>query len=87
VVFAYCSPLSIFQLLNNRIIVVGVRLLDCISTDRREIKIGNKPGRFLRVSAEEDITDTDVSMIDPKLTKPVKTLGTSESLERDGGIA
>ena len=74
VITAYRSPLSTFHMLDDRVIFVGVGGLDCFLADRREIKIGNEPCRFLRVCAEKNISNTNVPMIDTDLTERMETL-------------
>ena len=71
----YCSPLSIFQLLNNRIVVIGIGGLDCLFTDGREVEVRNKPSWFFRVRAEENIADANIPVIHPELTEGIETLG------------
>ena len=83
----YRSPLPILHLLNNRVIVVGTGRLDCFFTDRREIKIGNESCRLLWVCAEKDVTDTDVPLIDSKLTEGMETLRDGERQNNYGSIA
>jgi len=78
--FTYRSPLPIFHLLDNCVIVVGTGSLDCLFTDGREVKIRNKSRRFLWVRAEKDVADTNVPVIDTKLTEGMETLGWCESL-------
>jgi len=69
-----CSPLSTFQLPNNRIVFIGIGGFDCIFTDRREVEVGNEPSWLLRVRAEEDIADANIPVIDPELTETMETL-------------
>ena len=76
----YRSPLPVFQLLNNRIAIIGVGRLDCLLTYGSKVEVGNKPGRFRRVRAEEDVTNTNIPMIDPKAAESPKTLGRCERL-------
>ncbi len=76
---AYSSPLSILQLRNNLIVIVWTRSSNCLRTYRREIKVGNKSGCRLRVRAEEDVADTDISVRDPKLIKGVEAFGKGQS--------
>jgi len=70
---AYRSPLSIFHLLNNLVMVVWIGSLDRLFTDGRKVKIGNKSCRFLRVCAEKHIADTNIPVIDPKQVEGVET--------------
>jgi len=70
---AYRSPLSIFHLINNIVVVVGIGCLDRLFTDGRKVKIGNKSRRFLRVCAEKHIADTNIPVIDSKQVEGVKT--------------
>src|SRR5258706_833156 len=73
-IIAYRSPLATLHLLNYRVIVVGVGRLDCLFTDRREVQIGNKPRRFIRLCAEKDVADTNVPVIDPEPTERMEAL-------------
>jgi len=73
--FAYRSPLPIFHLLDNRVMVVRTSDLDCLFIDGREVKIGNKSHRFLRVRAEKDVANTDIPVSDPELIEGMETLG------------
>ena len=68
------------HLLNDRVIVIGTCRLDCFLADRRQIKIGNEPCRFIRVCAEKDVADTNVPVIDPKLTERIEALERGELL-------
>src|SRR5258706_4699344 len=77
-IIAYRSPLATLHLLNYRVIVVGVGRLDCLLTDRREVQVGNEPCRFIRVCAEKDVADTNIPVIDSKLTERMETLGKGE---------
>ena len=79
-IVGYRSPFSVFQLLNNPIKVVGAGRFYCFFTYRRKIEIGNKPSRFLWVRSEEDVTDTDIPMSNPKPIEGQKTLGTRDCL-------
>ena len=73
-ILRYRSPFSIFQLLDNFITVIGVGRLDCLLTYRRKVEVGNKPCRFLRVRAEEDVANADIPMIDPKTAEGPEAL-------------
>ena len=73
-ILGYRSPFSIFQLRDHLIAVIGVGHLDCLFTDRRNVEVGNKPDRFLRVRAEEDVANADIPMIDPKTTESPEAL-------------
>jgi len=73
--FAYRSPLATFHLLDNHVMVVRTSGLDCLFTDGREVKIGNKSRRFLRVRAEKDVANTDIPVINPELIEGMETLG------------
>jgi len=57
------------QLRNNRVIIVRTGSLDCIFADGRQVEIRNESRRFLRVCAEKDVADTNIPVIDPKLTE------------------
>jgi len=73
--FAYRSPLPIFHLLDNCVMVVRTSGLDCLFTNGREVKIGNKSRRFLRVCAEKNVANTDIPVIDSELIEGMETLG------------
>jgi len=51
---------------------------DCLFTDGREVKIGDKSRRFIRVRAEKDVANTDVPVIDSELIEGMETLGRYE---------
>jgi len=68
---AYRSPLSIFHLINNLVVVVGIGCLDGLFTDGRKVKIGYKTRRFLWVCAEKHIADTNIPVIDSKQVEGV----------------
>src|SRR5258706_6950031 len=85
-IIAYRSPLPILHLFNNRVIVIGIGCLDCLLTDRREVKIGNKSRSFLRVCAEKNVADTNVPVIDSKLTEGMETLKRGERWAYCGSI-
>ena len=57
------------QLRNNRVIIVRTGSLDCIFTDGRQVEIRNESRRSLRVCAEKDVADTNISVIDAKLAE------------------
>ena len=86
-IITYRSPLPIFHLHNNLLIVIRTGGLDCLFTNGREVEIGYKSRRFLRVGAEKDVADTNIPMIDPKLTEIVETLGRGEVLAQCESIA
>ena len=86
-ILGYHSPFSIFELLDNLIVVVGVGRLYCLFTYGRKVEVGNKPGRFLWVCTKEDVTDTDIPMIDPKVTEGPKALGRHKCLVHSRGTA
>src|SRR5258706_726279 len=86
-IIAYRSPLPILHLFNNRVIVIGIGHLDCLLTDRREVKIGNKSRSFLRVCADKNVADTNVLVIDSKLTEGMETLERGECWVYCGSIA
>ena len=73
-VITYRPPLPILHLRNGRVIVIRIGSLDSIFTDGRQVEIRNETRRFLRVSAEKDVADTNISVIDPKLTEGIETL-------------
>jgi len=87
VVITYRPPLPSFHLHNDRIIVVRTGGLDCLFTDGREVEIRNKSRRFLWVCAKKDVADTNIPVIDPKLTEAMETLGSGELLAHRGSIA
>ena len=76
---AYHYPFLILHLLNNLIIVSGAGGLDCLFTDRREVKIGNKSRRVLWVRAKKHIADINIPVTDPKLVEGMETLGGYEN--------
>ena len=59
--------------------VVRTGSLDCLFTNGGEVEIRYKSRRFLRVCAEKDVADTDIPVVDPKLTEIVEALGRGES--------
>ena len=54
--------------------VVRTSGLDCLFTDGREVKIGNKSRRFLRVRAEKNVANTDIPVIDSKPIEGMEAL-------------
>src|SRR5258708_27475597 len=84
-IIRYRSPFSIFQLPNDLIAVVGARRFYGLLAYGRKVEVGNEPGRFLRVCAEKDVSDTDIPMIDTKVTECPKTLERCECLVKCEG--
>ena len=79
-IITYRSPLPIFHLHNNLLMVIRIGSLDCLFANGREVEIRYKSCRFVWVCAEKDVADTNIPMIDPKLTEIVETLGKGELL-------
>jgi hypothetical protein len=61
-------------------VVVGICCLDRLFTDRREVKVGNKPSCLFRVGTKEDIADANIPVINTELAEGMETLGWREFL-------
>jgi len=85
-IITYRPPLPIREGRKNCVIVVRTDSLDCICADGRQVKIRNESRGFLRVCTEKDAADTNISVIDPKLTERIESLGKGEPLAYCGRI-